>query len=76
MLSDKGTNVSKITLLRTEKVISDDQQLFKIFCNFFQYVLNTLAIKGDVEKSDFFKSNDLVETAIRIYNGHTRIKKT
>ena len=34
LLSDKGTNVSKITLVSKEKVILDDQQLCKIFVTF------------------------------------------
>ena len=75
-LSGKRTKTSKITLVRNEKVISDDQQLFKIFSNFFQDALKPLAVKVGVGKYDCLESNDTVENVIRKYNKHSSIKKT
>ena len=41
-LSDKGTNINKITLVHNDKVISDDKQLCKTFSDFFQETVKTL----------------------------------
>ena len=41
-LSNKGTNINKITLVDNDKVISDDLQLSKTFSNFFQEAVKTL----------------------------------
>ena len=43
-LSDKRTNINKITLVDNDKVISDDKQLCKTFTNFFQEAVNILAL--------------------------------
>ena len=75
-MSDKLTNVSRITLESNEKAISDDQQLSKAFYNFFQDALRTLGLDSDVEKSDCLEFNYRVENAARIkHKGHSTIKK-
>ena len=75
-LSDKWTNLSKILNVSYKEVISDDQQLCKTFCNFFQDAGKTIGMKGDVQKSNCLEYNDPVENVIRKYNRHSRIRKT
>ena len=46
-LPDKDTNINKIILVHNDKVILDDEQLFKTFSNFFQETLKTLEVKDN-----------------------------
>ena len=66
-LLDKGTNLSKIILVSNEEVMSDDQQLCKVFCNFFLDAGKTLGMKGNVEKCDCLEYDDSVENTIKKY---------
>ena len=46
-LSEKGTNINKITLKVNYKVISDDKQLCKTFSNFFQEAMKILRVSDN-----------------------------
>ena len=77
-LLDKGTNVSKITFVSNEKVISDVSNL-RQFLAIWKDAAKALFTKVDVEKTVCLESNNPVEIAIRKCNGHsiiTKIKQT
>ena len=44
-LSNNGASINKTTLADNDKVMSDDRQLSKTFCNFFQEAVKNLDVK-------------------------------
>ena len=62
-LSDKGTNINKITLVDNEKVMSSDKQLRKTNIKFYQKVVKTLGVSNNFNLSNYSHS-DLVNNAI------------
>ena len=73
-LSDKETNINKITLAENDKVISDDKQLYKTFSYFFQETVKTLGVSDSFNISNYSHS-DPVNNAIRSYENHRSVKK-
>ena len=71
---DTGANISKITLVDHDKVISDDKQLCKTFSNFFQETMKTLGVSDCLNMCNYSHS-DPVNNAIRKYENYQGIKK-
>ena len=69
-LSEKGTNINKITLKVNYKVISDDKQLCKTFSKrrWRFYVLVTILMSN-------YSDSDPVNNAVRKYENHPSVKK-
>ena len=51
-LSDKRTNINKITLVDNDNTISDDKQLCKTFTNFFQEAVKILPLSDQRKSSE------------------------
>ena len=73
-LSDKGTNINKITLVDNEKVMSGDKQLCKTFMNFPQEVVKTLGVSDNFHMSNYSHS-DLVNNATGKHENHPTVEK-
>ena len=73
-LSDKGTNINKITLADNDEVISDEKQLCKSFSNFLQEALKTLGVSDSFNISNSFHS-DRANNTIRKFENHPSVKK-
>ena len=73
-LSDKGTNINKITPSDNDTVISDDKQLCWTFSNFFQEPVQTLRVSGSFDMSNY-SHRDPVNNAIRKYENYPSVKK-
>ena len=63
-LSDEGTNINKITLVDSDKVISDYKQLCKTFSNFFQEAVKTLGV-SDIFSMFNYSHSKPVNNAIK-----------
>ena len=73
-LSNRGTNINKITSADNNKIISDDKQPCKTFSNFFQDAVKTLGVSDSFNISNYPHSYP-VNNAIRNYENHPSVKK-
>ena len=72
-LSDKGTDINKITFADNDKVILNDKQLWRTFSNFFQVMAKTLGVRDDFNISSYSQKDPI--HVIRKYENHPLLKK-
>ena len=74
MLSNKVSQCSQINFVDQDNVISDDKNLSKEFCNFFDTAAKNSDIKGS-QVSNANKDPDAIAVALNKYADHLGILK-